>query len=615
MFKKTNFFLILISILTIHLSAIPIGEVIVIDIPWVLDATDDGSVVVGGAEGGGGAYWTEETGVVIISATSEGSAISENGIIAGEEIDPDGYEAACWWDINILEPNFIGSVAGSTPMGNDINGANAISDDATTIVGLHWYNLGMGTAKAYKWTEETGCVLLPDVMDYSDSRADCVSADGSLIGGYAAEERSIWRPVLWSETEIIPLPYVHNESSVVKGISLNGEWCAGHNGNKGAIWHNLELVTLEGPDPTFIHTQFRTITEDGWAGGESANWNNMVSEPILWNPEDSLMNAVDFFNSLGVIIPDDFNIIRIRKMSNDHLIFVGNGYNTATYWNYGFIVKIPGPHSVSNFTAELEEYNNVHLTWDFDENTPGAQNVIILKDGVEIVQLDHLTTEYFDNDLDAGSYQYEVYVTYDEYDDSVLRTVDVEIILNTPTNLTAEVIDFDVQLNWDQPLDLRNLSGYKIYRDEEEIAFTSETQYLDSSLEPGTYNYYVTAIFSDLYESEPSNEIEVIVETGNAADENEIAGIDRLCGNYPNPFNPETTISFNIKENKNVVLEVFNTKGQKIKTLVNRNLQAGNHMVVWNGKNEKDIEVSSGLYFYKIKSGNYISVKKMIMMK
>ena len=86
MFKKNIFLLIILTILTIQISAIPIGEVIVLDIPWVLDMTDDGSVVVGGAEGGGGAYWTEETGVVIISATSEGSAISENGIIAGEDI-------------------------------------------------------------------------------------------------------------------------------------------------------------------------------------------------------------------------------------------------------------------------------------------------------------------------------------------------------------------------------------------------------------------------------------------------------------------------------------------------------------------------------------------------
>ena len=606
----------MISILTIHISAIPIGELIVINIPWVLDASDDGSVLVGGAEGGGGAYWTEETGVVMISETSEGSAISENGIIAGEEINPDDNEAACWWDINILEPNFIGCVEGSTPMGNAVNGVNAISDDATTIVGLHWYNLGMGTAKAYKWTPETGCVLLPDVLDFYDSRADCCSADGSLIGGYAATaERPIWRPVLWNETEIIQLPYVQDGSSVVKGISPNGEWCAGHNGNKGAIWYNQELVTLEGPDPSFIHTQFRTITEDGWAGGESANWNNFVSEPILWNLEDSLMNAIDFFNSFDVEIPDDFNIVRIRKMSNDHLIFVGNGYISSTYENYGFIVKIPGPHSVSIFRAELEEYNNVHLTWDFDINTPGAQNIIILKDGVEIAQLDPSVTEYFDNALNAGTFQYEIYVTYDEYDNSVSRIADVEIILNAPTDLTAEVIDYDVQLNWDQPLALRELSGYKIYRDEEEIAFVTETQYLDSSLEPGTYNYYVTAIFSELYESEPSNEVEVIVETGNAADENEIKSIGRLFGNYPNPFNPETTISFNIKENREVILEVFNTKGQKIRTLINGNLPAGNHRVNWNGKSENDLKVPSGIYFYKIKSGNYTSTRKMILLK
>ena len=56
-------------------------------------------------------------------------------------------------------------------------------------------------------------------------------------------------------------------------------------------------------------------------------------------------------------------------------------------------------------------------------------------------------------------------------------------------------------------------------------------------------------------------------------------------------------------------------KGQKVKILINEKLEAGNHQVVWNGKDENGKPVSSGIYFYKMKAGEYTSMKKMILMK
>ena len=89
-----------------------------------------------------------------------------------------------------------------------------------------------------------------------------------------------------------------------------------------------------------------------------------------------------------------------------------------------------------------------------------------------------------------------------------------------------------------------------------------------------------------------------------------------LIGNYPNPFNPETTISFSITDNtKNTELTIYNLKGQKVKTLINEKLPAGNHQVVWDGKGENGKSVSSGIYFYKMNTNKYTSTKKMILMK
>ncbi|MCK4694224.1 MAG: T9SS type A sorting domain-containing protein, partial [Candidatus Cloacimonetes bacterium] len=85
--------------------------------------------------------------------------------------------------------------------------------------------------------------------------------------------------------------------------------------------------------------------------------------------------------------------------------------------------------------------------------------------------------------------------------------------------------------------------------------------------------------------------------------------------NYPNPFNPTTTINYTLKEDTKVILEIYNIKGQKVRTLVDKHLEASNHMVVWNGRNDSGKSVSSGIYFYKMKSGNYSSTKKMILLK
>ncbi|MBT5420876.1 MAG: T9SS type A sorting domain-containing protein [Candidatus Cloacimonetes bacterium] len=92
--------------------------------------------------------------------------------------------------------------------------------------------------------------------------------------------------------------------------------------------------------------------------------------------------------------------------------------------------------------------------------------------------------------------------------------------------------------------------------------------------------------------------------------------VELLAQNYPNPFNPETTIAFDMVEDGNVSIEVFNVRGQKVKTLINEHMTSGeNYTVVWEGTNDSNQKVSSGIYFYKMKAGNYSSTKKMILMK
>jgi flagellar hook assembly protein FlgD len=96
-------------------------------------------------------------------------------------------------------------------------------------------------------------------------------------------------------------------------------------------------------------------------------------------------------------------------------------------------------------------------------------------------------------------------------------------------------------------------------------------------------------------------------ETGNSA----ITKLD----NFPNPFNPETTISYSLSNASNVLMEMYNLKGQKIKTLVSQYLDAGDYSVVWDGNNDLNLPVSSGVYLYRLQTDTDHVIQKCILLK
>jgi hypothetical protein len=88
-----------------------------------------------------------------------------------------------------------------------------------------------------------------------------------------------------------------------------------------------------------------------------------------------------------------------------------------------------------------------------------------------------------------------------------------------------------------------------------------------------------------------------------------------LLGNYPNPFNPSTDIQFLAPKAGNVKIEVYNIAGQLISTVFDGTVEAGLRTVSWNGRNAQGNQASSGIYFYKLSSGNQTDVGRMIMLK
>ncbi len=105
------------------------------------------------------------------------------------------------------------------------------------------------------------------------------------------------------------------------------------------------------------------------------------------------------------------------------------------------------------------------------------------------------------------------------------------------------------------------------------------------------------------------------ISTDNEDPVNVVPAASYLGDNYPNPFNPSTTVRFGLSQPGNVRVTIFNARGQHIRTLVSGTMQAGNHTVVWNGTDDHNRPVSSGIYFIRMESKDCVSTKKALMIK
>ena len=97
----------------------------------------------------------------------------------------------------------------------------------------------------------------------------------------------------------------------------------------------------------------------------------------------------------------------------------------------------------------------------------------------------------------------------------------------------------------------------------------------------------------------------------------DIAGQDKslLEPNFPNPFNPSTTIAFEVPAPTHVNLSVINSLGRKVKVLLDKRLEAGNHEAVWDGRDYQGERVASGIYFYRLTTDTANETRKMVLLK
>ena len=197
-------------------------------------------------------------------------------------------------------------------------------------------------------------------------------------------------------------------------------------------------------------------------------------------------------------------------------------------------------------------------------------------------------------------------------------------------SFAAEVTPSDaVLLQWSVASQSNNL-GWEVFRSTDNVAFERVG---DLIVGDGTTDGFKSYSFTDserpqadiLYyylnqvdldgTSARSNVIEVLL-SSTAVAQQVLPTANALLQNFPNPFNPETTISFDLSQEVVVTLTIYDMAGQVVRTLVeNQSMVAGHYKSVWDGRNESGAMVGSGIYFYQLNAGDFSSMKKMTLLQ
>ncbi|MCC7261318.1 MAG: T9SS type A sorting domain-containing protein [Candidatus Latescibacteria bacterium] len=286
------------------------------------------------------------------------------------------------------------------------------------------------------------------------------------------------------------------------------------------------------------------------------------------------------------------------------------------------------------------------ITWNITNN--GAQAVYLL--GATVVQInagasrsvtsvtgaDGSATAIFDSEGDksAGSTSLSVTAsTSAANSEGTNRALSVAFSATWDVPVPAELASFagqvssdkDVLLQWSVVSQSNNL-GWEVYRSTDKVRFEKigemvlgagttdelmDYSFTDSGYPAvGTLYYYLKQV--DLSgNTARSNMIEVVLAPAQV-----LPTANELHQNFPNPFNPETTISFDLKSAVVVELSIYDMAGQHIRTLVSgQALSAGSYSYHWDGLDDSGAKVGSGVYLYHLKSGEFTSVKKMALLK
>ena len=190
-----------------------------------------------------------------------------------------------------------------------------------------------------------------------------------------------------------------------------------------------------------------------------------------------------------------------------------------------------------------------------------------------------------------------------------------------PKNLSALLLEnLTVSLTWNIS-NAPDCKQYTVYRSTDDFHFisvgtTTDTTLIDEDVELNQeYFYVVTAMDSSGNESDFSVSVTITVAVSSIGEDSGIPVDYYLAQNFPNPFNPTTTIKYGLPQPGDVQIIIYDILGHRVKDLIDERKSAGHHREQWDATNNTGERVSTGIYYYKIKSEHFTQIKKMILIR
>jgi hypothetical protein len=464
------------------------------------------------------------------------------------------------------------------------------------------------------------------VVNLSWSAPDIVAS--SILQGYRIERRigtGSWTTLIQLDVDA----FIHSDPDVTLGNTYQYRIRAIYS-NPNYETHPSDVVsatpyTINIPRDVVALANARTVTINwntpesivGLIGYKVYRNDVLITEPFVVGlafDDIDVPSGVHVYKVSAVYPSDESDAIAAEA------VFVG--FNPPAD-----LVATEGVNSVNLTWAEPDDLQDTITLFSYriDRRYAGVGEWIVLIDELPLSPSSYVDTF----EITAWQiYEYRIIANYIEPDmTSIGSNIEnaMPFDLPKPNNFVAIEGDGVANLSWEAPNtnpsaptpNPLTVVGYNIYRNDVFLYTTTEYSYIDNDITGTEYTYHITAVYhhSGLdteFESEKTNP-QTVVSDNDIVDSVQTT----LVGNFPNPFNPTTSIKFEIGNGKleNVSINIFNIRGQHVRTLVNGMYGAGTHTVVWNGTDDNGRSMSSGVYFYRMVADEYVNVRRMMLLK
>jgi len=318
------------------------------------------------------------------------------------------------------------------------------------------------------------------------------------------------------------------------------------------------------------------------------------------NPSSWWANQLPYYDSALNKISTHSQRVEWGECPNADVTHISNSFlpgSTIYFYAFGRDALMGDRYDFHVYRPDNSEFSSWSLTFNLDTHW----SAISLGDSITIPPSEQTGNWRYDVDYKGVTYQHQFEIS--------------QFSAVTFAGVWVSVNQVGVELSWELNAD-EPLSGFRVYRSSGEnsaaITLASESRLgaesrrcVDTAVTPGeTYVYSIAAVKPDGTEVR-SCEVTASIPLSEPA----------LSQNFPNPFNPSTTIRYTVSKTSPIILDVFDTEGRLVVTLLDRTSPTGTHSVTWDGKDRRGNAVSSGLYFYKLVVGSRAYTKKMVLLR